>query len=641
MRILSPLLPGRMPNSLISQRLAQSLVSGQSLLRRLQEQISSGQKFTLPSEAPTAAISTLVLQTTVERRQALQQSLQTQQGFLSATDQALGSLGDVLIQARSLLQAGLGDQVSEVERNALAMEVQSLLQSALHAGNSKFAGRYLFAGSQTAHPPFEVAAQGAIRYSGDAFRLRSFASPDLLVENSLDGAVGLGARSAPVAGDLNPALTLDTRLEQLHRGRGIARGSLEVIVTHGLTKIRKVVDLSTAETILEVQNRIEAAFAAEPLTVDVEIDPGTNHGLRLTPSAGTIQVYDLDEGRTARDLGLLSGPVSVLNGGDLDPALSLHTNVAALNGNTGIGPTAGMGLRIVHGAQTSLIDLHGATTIADVISRIRAADPDLVVEISTDGRGLAVSSRLSGVELRIGENGGQNATRLGLRTMTATTFLADLNHGVGVPVDEGPPLEITRRDGSVVQISLVGAKTIQDVLDAINAVDPGHLVAGLNAVGNGISLTDDSGSGPLSVTENATAVALGLKGTETTGPTGVLTGEDVHPRAPQGVFHLLTTLERALRNDDRRTLLRLGSALEAEAARISLLRGEMGARQQLLSQLDTQLGDSLVDVQQQIAQVFETNLTEAVTAFTQYQQALQATLQIAARAQELSLWNYL
>jgi flagellar hook-associated protein 3 FlgL len=639
--MLTPLLPGRMPNSLISQRLAQSILQGQALLTRLQEQISSGRKFTLPSEAPVAALSTLALQSTVERRQALQHSLQTNQGFLAATEQALGTMGDALIQARGLLQAGLGDQTSDVQRQGLALEVQALLQGVLQAGNSKFAGRYLFAGSQTDRTPFLVAENGAIRYAGDAFRLQTFAGSDLFVAGSVDGAGGLRGVSTPLSSDLNPALTLGTRLEQLNRGRGVERGTIEVRVVHGLTTIAKIVDLSTAETVQDVATRIEAAFAAEPITVDVDIDPGTSFGLRLTPAAGTIEVHDVDLGTTARGLGIRSGPVSVLNGSDVDPVLSLFTAVASLHGNTGIGATTGTGLRIVHGSRTSIIDLDGAATIAEVIHRIRAADPDLIAEISPDGTGLAVSSRLSGVDLTIGENGGQNATRLGLRTLTGATLLADLNHGLGVPVEGGPPLEITRRDGTVVHIDLSGARTVQDVLDVVNAVDPPHLTASLNAVGNGISLTDDSGSGPLVVADNATAVALGVNGTESSGVTGVLAGADVNPQAPQGVFHLLTVLETALRNDDRRTLSRLAGALDAEAARISLLRGEIGSRQQLLTRVDTELGDSLVDVQQQIAKVFETDLTEAVTAFTQYQQALQAALEIAARAQELSILNYL
>src|SRR5207253_1420357 len=120
----------------------------------------------------------------------------------------------------------------------------------------------------------------------------------------------------------------------------------------------------------------------------------------------------------------------------------------------------------------------------------------------------------SGVNFSIGENNGTNATALGLRTMTGSTALHDMNLGVGVPVDAGNPLVITRRDGTSVSVDLSGSITVDDVLNKLNAVDPGHLVASLNTVGNGISLLDDSGVGPLAVASDELSRSLGIAGSE-------------------------------------------------------------------------------------------------------------------------------
>jgi flagellar hook-associated protein 3 FlgL len=638
---LSTILPGRIPLSLASRRLTESITRGQTDLNTLQEQIGSGRKIVLPSDAPTAATQTLTLQKLTERRTAFQESIGTNQGFLGATDQALGTIGDALNHARGLLQAGLGDQSSDVERQTLADEVDSLLKSVLQAGNAQYNGRYLFAGSETDQTPFTLLANGEVRYAGDARPLDTFANFDLLVNAGVDGAGGLHGVTTPLYTDINPALTLPTRLDQLNGGQGATPGSVQVLVVDGATEIRKTVDLTSAETLADVKTRIEAAFAAESITVTVAIDPGTNFGLRLTPSAGTIEVRDVELGRTALELGIRSGPLAVLSGEDVDPGLSQFTTVASLNGNTGIGATAGTGLRIVNGTRVSVVDLDGATTIGDVLNRIRAADPDLLAEISADGRGLAISSRLSGADFSIGENGGTNATGLGIRTFTGSTRLADLNAGTGVPVDDGTTLQITRRDGSQVAVSLAGAATVQDVLNLLNAVDPGNLVAGLNTVGNGISLTDNSGAGALTVADNSLAVALGLDGTENTGATGVLTGDDVNPQRAGGPFDLLSGLSRALRDNDFVALSRLGSQLEAEAARITQVRGDVGSRQQLLDSVDNQLSDELVQVKEQLSKLFDVDLTEAITAFLQQQQSLQATMQVSAQAAQLSILQYL
>lgn len=638
---LSTLLPGRIPNSLATRRMTAAILRGQTDLARLQEQIGTGRKFILPSEAPTAATQTLSLQKLEERRASFQQNIQTNQGYLGAADQALAAINDALVHARNLLQTGLGDQSTDIERDGLALEAQSLVRAVIQAGNTQYNGRYLFAGSETGQAPFSLADNGAVRYNGDSRSIETYANFDLLVNSSIDGAIGLRGITTPVTSDLDPALTLNTRLDQLNQGDGVTPGSIQVILVNGPTEIRKTIDLSSAETLNDVKLRIEDAFAAESITVTVDVDPGTNFGLRLTPSAGTVEVREVEEGRTAIDLGLSDSAVAVLNGADLDPTLSPFTAVASLNGNTGIGATAGTGLRIVNGNRISIVDLDGAATIADVLSRIRAADPDVVAEISADGTGLAVSSRLSGVDFSIGENGGNNATLLGLRTLTADTRLADLNYGTGVPVDAGVPLKITRRDGTQIEVDLTGADTIQDVLDALNAVDPGVLTASLNAVGNGISLTDASGAGPLTVEGNTIAVALGIDGTDNNGVAGVLVGDDVNPQQPQGAFNLLTVLARALDENDFATLSRLSSQIDAEAARVTLVRGEVGIRQQLLDSVDNQLADEHVQVQEQLSKVFDVDFTEAVTLFLQQQQALEAAMQIAARAAELSILQFL
>src|SRR5205807_3323470 len=137
-------------------------------------------------------------------------------------------------------------------------------------------------------------------------------------------------------------------------------------------------------------------------------------------------------------------------------------------------------------------------------------DLNLSVGINAAGNGLAISSRLSGVDFSIGENNGLNATNLGIRTFSGNTLLSSLNYSQGAPVNAGLPLTITRRDGTVASVDLSGAITVQDVINKINAVDPGNLVASLDTVGNGILLLDNSGAGPLSVDGGALGTALGM-----------------------------------------------------------------------------------------------------------------------------------
>lgn len=633
--------PGRVSNALLTQRITNAVQSGQAGIDQLQTQLSTGRKFLLPSDSPTAATQTLLLQKLDERRAGFQESIQTNQGFLSTADQTLATISDAIAQARGLVQAAAGDQVSSSEREGFALEVQGLLRTVVQSANTSYAGRYLFAGSATDQAPFEQTAAGLVRYRGNSQSLTGYADFNLLISSGVDGATGLGAITAPVSADLDPALTSSTELSQLYSGAGVVPGRIRITLDDGTNNVRKEIDLTSAETNADVQTQIQAAFAAEAITVTVEIDPSSLSGIRITPSAGTVEIEDVESGSTARELGIATGPVAVVNGGDLDPAVGLHTTLAALHNNTGIGTTTGFGLRIVNGGREFTVDLDGATTVQDVINRLRASDPDLVVGIADDGKGIAVSSRLSGSDFSIGENGGTNATLLGLRTFTADVRLSDLNLGVGLPTDGQTKLQLTRRDGTNVEIDLSQAITVQDVLNTINAVDPGVLTASLNTVGNGISLTDSSGTGSLTVAANAVGDALGLSGSETTGTTGVLAGREIHPRQPEGIFGLLSTLEKAIQTRDLGELQRLSTALDSEAARVAVVRGGIGIAQRQLDSVDSLLSDRHIDIQGQLEKLIDVDYAEAITEFTARQQALEAYLSVTSRTFQLSLLNYL
>jgi flagellar hook-associated protein 3 FlgL len=283
-------------------------------------------------------------------------------------------------------------------------------------------------------------------------------------------------------------------------------------------------------------------------------------------------------------------------------------------------------------------------TLEDLFNQIRLSGLDVAVGINAQGTALEFSSRVSGADFTVGENNGNNATLLGIRTLTADTRLADLNRGVGVPVDQLTPLTIIRRDGTTIDVDLAGTNTIQDVLNAINAVDPGVLVASLNAVGNGITLLDNDGvsTGPLVVEENVVSVALGLNGAETgTDPAIPLVGQDKNPHEDQGLFNILSRLEKALRTGDDAELSRLDALLEQEIDRFHLVRGDIGSRLQLLDQVEGRILDRDVLLKEALSVDFDTDLSEAITQVAQIQTALEASLKIAAQASQLTILAFL
>ncbi|MCH7989773.1 MAG: hypothetical protein IID46_11585 [Planctomycetes bacterium] len=642
---LGPILPGRIPATLAGTRLRENLQRTQRVLLELQAQAATGQKFFLPSENPGSAIRTIVLQKLVERKTQMRSNVLTDRSFLNVSEASLTTVGDSLNKANAFLLAGVGTTSSPAEKLAMAVETRAMVESVVSAANSRFNGRYLFAGSETQTAPFEIVDSGFVRYNGDKLDINSFIDLDFLLANNVDGDFTFSAMTKPLGRNVDPALSLDTRLEDLHGGLGIPSGSIVVTVDDAVNPIvTRTIDLSAAQTIRDIKIIIEDAFAPGPPTLTVSIDPASKNGLILTPSGGTVSVTDLTASTLAKDLGIASTAAAAINGGDLDPRLTLQTKLSDFNNGAGIGSTAGNGLLVSNGFKSKTVDISSATTVEDFFNILKSEDLDLYLDINDAGTGLAISSRLSGANFTIGENNGNNATLLGLRTTIAGTLLSDLNLGSGIPVDTTENLEIIRRDGTQVGVSLTGLNTIQDVLDAINAVDPGVLVASLNAVGNGISILDDDGvsAGPLEIILNQVSTALGMVGIEPGADRTIpLTGNDVNPIQANGVLNLLIQLGSALRSEDDRELARLDALFDNEIERLTLVRGEIGVRLKLLEDMEDRLLSDDLQLRQSLSVEFDSDLTEVITQVAAVTETLQATLQIAATTLQLSLFTYL
>ncbi len=636
---IGPLLPGRLPNSFSFRRLNQQIQNGQLELQRFQDQLTTGQQYLVPSEDPSSALNTIVLQTRLERQQQFKANVETDRSLLGATENALSSVSDVVNSAKSIVLQGFGSTVTEDERRGLATEVSGLINTVLNSANTKFRGRFLFAGAETDSAPFALTG-GDVLYSGNSQQIGSHIDLGQQIVNNLDGQSAFNVLTTVESDDLNVSLATETRLSQLHGGAGLELGSFDITLQDGGTTVTRTIDLLLAETIGDVKTFVEDAFAGQALTVSVDIDPASPSGLRLTPSSGTVAVTDVVGSRVASDLGITSVATAQIAGGDLDSAVSIHSRLADLNNGTGIGPTAGTGLLISVGEKSAVVDVSSSDTVQDLFNQIRLAGLNLDADVSADGSGISIVSRLSGAEFSIGENGGGVATALGIRTLTGDTLLSDLNTGAGAQLQAAGALEITRRDGSLTSVDLSAAQTIQDVIDAVGAAGGGTLTASLNLVGNGISISDTSGAGPLIIAESGTSLALGIAGTEAS-PTAALTGQDVNTQKSDGLLSALTSLEHALLIGDDAALNTLSDQIDSEADRLFQALGELGVRAQTLEAVENRLLDDEVLINEDLSKQFNADLAEVLSSFVAQQQVLQATYQVAGQGFQLSLIQFL
>ena len=94
-------------------------------------------------------------------------------------------------------------------------------------------------------------------------------------------------------------------------------------------------------------------------------------------------------------------------------------------------------------------------------------------------------------------------------------------------------------------------------------------------------------------------------------------------------------------NNTKSGFSRLMTAIDSEVDRLNAVRGTVGARQQMLDSVNNQLGDIEITNKNALSNLSDTDIASVISELLQKQQSLQATLQLAARVNQLSVLNYL
>ncbi|HEY8312733.1 MAG TPA: flagellar hook-associated protein FlgL [Candidatus Baltobacteraceae bacterium] len=112
--------------------------------------LSSGKQVNVPSDDPTQIAQDLSVRTAIAQGNQTSSNVQSISAELTTVDSALSSLSSVMQKARSLAVQGASNALSPAQQQAIANQVDGLLQQAIGIANTQYAGKYVFAG--TANP---------------------------------------------------------------------------------------------------------------------------------------------------------------------------------------------------------------------------------------------------------------------------------------------------------------------------------------------------------------------------------------------------------------------------------------------------------------------------------------------------------
>lgn len=382
---------------------------------KYQQQISSGLRISRPSDDPVAFRQATSLSVRLQELQSESYAVVDSETKLNTSVSQLTAANELVVRARSLAQQGI-QATSDTERNALATEVEGLLNSLQDISKTQSAGSFLFSGTRSDIPPFDFdqpaapgrtlqvnyrgSTENSRAYIGDAFSVDTF-----FAGNEIFGPSGRG--ETVMEGSTGAQLGIGT-------DNMIGRATLEV--RHSVTTFETGSGL-TAATISPGNDTLLGAFGQNQITL---------RDTSGTGDFGTVQLNNGSEIAWTRSQDSLK--ITSNDGGELNVDMS---NIVP--GFDGVVNLESTGTLSADGGKTiNTIDFSASQTVIDSITNtqvhidtreIRTTGDELLefpgssntfqtlYELAQDlrnTRGLSNQQQAAAIDRRLGDLGAQS-----------------------------------------------------------------------------------------------------------------------------------------------------------------------------------------------------------------------------------------
>ncbi|MHC4885372.1 MAG: flagellar hook-associated protein FlgL [Planctomycetota bacterium] len=315
-----------------------NILDNYSRVMKLQNQMGTGRRVVKPSDDPLAANEGIRIQTMLTQIEQYQRNLNVGDSFLGLSDSALQGLNDAVSSAKSLTVGMANEATTSGARQASVMEIDALRRELLLLGNREVGGRYIFGGTETTEPPFQMIDSEYVLYTGNEEKIEVQVGKSQFESINVTAPEVFGSLITNHTSDqLAPRLNIDvdngTRLEDLNLGTGVSSGSINITYS-GSTVQGLEIDLSGADTLEDVIDTIQNA-TTNVITVSLNT---AKDGIVLTDGGGgPITVQEVASNNVARDLGIL-GSVAAglpLNGQVIQTQITDRTLLADIPGYNG------------------------------------------------------------------------------------------------------------------------------------------------------------------------------------------------------------------------------------------------------------------------------------------------------------------
>lgn len=143
----------RITNKIIQNNSLTNVNNNKILQDKLSTQLATGKKIDRPSEDPIVALRSLRLRTSVNQTdQYLNKNVTDARSWLTVTEDAIGTLSEIITDMRKQYVKGSSDSLTVSDREIIRESLEAFQQEVFNTGNADFAGRSVFTGYRTESP---------------------------------------------------------------------------------------------------------------------------------------------------------------------------------------------------------------------------------------------------------------------------------------------------------------------------------------------------------------------------------------------------------------------------------------------------------------------------------------------------------
>ncbi|MDN4091764.1 flagellar hook-associated protein FlgL [Brevibacillus agri] len=148
----------RVTQTMLNNNMMRNLSNSMGRMDKLQEQLSSGMKFSRPSDDPVAASRAMFYRSSLIENEQFQRNVNEAQSWMELSDKSLEEAGTILQRVRELAVASGNGGLGPDSLQAMGKEIAEIRDHLGNIVNQTVGGRYIFAGTDTLTPPYDKAS---------------------------------------------------------------------------------------------------------------------------------------------------------------------------------------------------------------------------------------------------------------------------------------------------------------------------------------------------------------------------------------------------------------------------------------------------------------------------------------------------